>query len=84
MKLNSNITIEHARSALDLTDEILNETGTRLTGTESCKRAGKILKSNLGKFCDETFSEKFQFSRDAFLYHIRYMVIPFLFVFIVG
>ena len=57
MKLNSNITIEHAQSALDLTAEILEKTGPRLTGTESCKQAGKLLISNLEKSFDETFSE---------------------------
>ena len=40
MKLNSNITHNHAQSALDLTAEILNETGPRLTGTKSCEQAG--------------------------------------------
>ena len=77
MKLNSNITIKHAQSALDLTAEILENTGPRLTGTESCKQAGKLLKSNLEKSCDETFSEKFQCSRDAFLYFIRYFSISY-------
>ena len=82
MKLNSNITIEHAQSALDLTAEILENTGPRLTGTESCKQAGKLLKSNLEKSCDETFSEKFQCSRDAFLYFIRYFSISYFIAFI--
>ena len=82
MKLNSNITIEHAQSALDLTAKILNETGPRLTGTESCNQAGKLLESNLGNFCDKTFSEKFQCSRDAFLYFIRYFSISYFVAFI--
>ena len=82
MKLLSNITNDYAQSALDLTAEILNETGPRLTGTESCKRAGELLKSNLNEFCDVTFSEKFQFSRDAFLYFIRYFSISYVLAFI--
>ncbi|SVD93370.1 uncharacterized protein METZ01_LOCUS446224, partial [marine metagenome] len=67
---------------LDLTSEILDETGPRLTGTESCKKAGKLLKLNLDKFCDQIFSEKFQCSRDAFLYHIRYFSISYVLAFI--
>ena len=82
MKLISNITIENAQAALDLTAEIIDETGPRLTGTESCKRAGELLKSNLDKSCDVTFSEKFQFSRDAFLYFIRYFSISYVLAFI--
>ena len=78
MKLNSNITIKYAQSVLDLTAEILDDTGPRLTGTEACKRAGELLKANLDKFCDETFSEKFQCSRDAFLYFIRYFSISYM------
>ena len=53
MKLNSNITIQDAQSTLDLTEEILNETGPRLTGTESCKRAGEFLGFYLDKFCND-------------------------------
>ena len=66
MKINSKITLDHAHSTLTLTVEILEETGPRLTGTEACKQAGEMLKSNLEKYCDTTFSEKFQCSRDAF------------------
>ena len=82
MKLLSNITNDYAQSALDLTAEILNETGPRLTGTKSCKQAGELLKFNLNKFCDETFSEKFQCNRDAFLYHIRYFSVSYVLAFI--
>ena len=82
MKLNSNISIEHAQSALDLTSEILEETGPRLTGTDACKRAGEIIRSNLDKFCDKTFSEQFLCSRDAFLYHVRYFSISYVLAFI--
>ncbi|SVB13731.1 uncharacterized protein METZ01_LOCUS166585, partial [marine metagenome] len=82
MKLNSNITIQHAQLALDLTSEILNENGPRLTGTKSCKQAGEHLKLYLDKYCDNTFSEKFQCSRDAFLYHIRYFSISYVLAFI--
>ena len=82
MKLRSDITNDHAQSALNLTAEILEETGPRLTGTQSCKRAGELLKSNMAKFCDKTFSEQFQCSRDAFLYHIRYFSISYALAFI--
>ena len=61
MKLTSKITNENAQSALNLTAEILNKTGPRLTGTESCQQAGELLKFNLDKFCHETFSEKVLF-----------------------
>jgi len=82
MKLYSNITNDHAQSALKLTAEILEETGPRLTGTEACKQAGKIIKSNLEKYCDSIFSDKFQCSRDAFLYFIRYFSISYALAFI--
>jgi hypothetical protein len=82
MKLNSSITIKHAQLVLDLTSEILNKNGPRLTGTKSCKQAGEHLKLYLDKYCDKTFSEKFQCSRDAFLYHIRYFSISYVLAFI--
>ena len=82
MKLFSNITSNHAQSALDLTAEILNKTGPRLTGTDACRRAGKLIKSNLDKSCDETSTEQFQFSRDAFLFHIRYFSFSYAMAFI--
>ncbi len=82
MKLKSNITIKDAQSTLDITGNILNETGPRLTGTESCERAGKLLESHLDKFCDQTYSENFQCSRDAFLYHVRYFSISYVLAFI--
>ena len=82
MNLNSNITIKHAQLALDLTSEILKENGPRLTGTKSCKQAGEHIKLYLDKYCDKTFSEKFQCSRDAFLYHIRYFSISYVLAFI--
>ena len=82
MKLISNITIENAQAALDLTAEILDETGPRLTGTESCKRAGELLGSYLDKFCNNIYSEKFQCSRDAFLFHVRYFSISYILAFI--
>ncbi len=82
MKINSKITLDHAQSALTLTGEILEKTGPRLTGTEACKLAGENLKSNLEKYCDATFSEKFQCSRDAFLHFIRYFSISYVLAFI--
>ena len=80
--MKSNITEEQAQSALDLTAEIIDEFGPRLTGTPACKKAGVRLKTELEKSCTQTFSEKFQCSRDAFLYFIRYFSISYLGAFI--
>ena len=49
---NAKITDNDAKSALNLTSNILDKTGPRLTGSKSCKEAGNILKSNLDKYCD--------------------------------
>ena len=80
--MKSNITKEQAQSALNLTAEIIDEFGPRLTGTPACKKAGERLKAELGKSCTETTSEAFQCSRDAFLYFIRYFSISYLGTFI--
>ena len=82
IELKSNITKEQAKSALDLTSEIIEEFGPRLTGTPACKQAGERLKAELDNSCTQTISEKFQFSRDAFLYFIRYFSISYLGAFI--
>lgn len=82
VELKSNITIEYAQSALNLTSEIIDEFGGRLTGTPACKKAGERLQSELDKSCTQTASEKFQCSRDAFLYFIRYFSISYLGAFI--
>ena len=80
--MKSNITKEQAQSALNLTAEIIDEFGPRLTGTPACKKAGERLKAELGKSCTKTTSEAFQCSRDAFLYFIRYFSISYLGAFI--
>jgi len=80
--LKSNITKEQAQSALNLTAEIIENFGPRLTGTIACKQAGERLKTELKKSCSQTVSEKFQCSRDAFLYFIRYFAISYLGAFI--
>ena len=43
--MKSNITKEQAQSALNLTAEIIDEFGPRLTGTPACKKAGERLKA---------------------------------------
>ena len=80
--MNSNITKVQAQSALNLTAEIIDEFGPRLTGTPACKKAGERLKAELKKSCTKTTSEAFQCSRDAFLYFIRYFSISYLGTFI--
>ena len=80
--MNSKITKEQAQSALNLTAEIIDEFGPRLTGPPSCKKAGERLKAELKKSCTKTTSEAFQCSRDAFLYFIRYFSISYLGTFI--
>ena len=80
--MKSNITKEQAQSALDLTAEIIDEFGPRLTGTPACKKAGERLKTELEKSCTQTASEKFQCSRDAFLYFIRYFSMSYVAAFI--
>ena len=82
IKLKSNITEKQAQSALHLTAEIIDNFGPRLTGTPACKQAGERLKTELEKSCPKTASEKFQCSRDAFLYFIRYFSISYLGAFI--
>ena len=42
IELKSNITIEYAQSALNLTTEIIDEFGARLTGTPACKSWGTV------------------------------------------
>jgi len=69
---------KHAKSVLELTESIIDKTGTRLTGTESCRQAGRIIYSNLEKFCDKVYSEHFKCSRDAFLFHIRYFSVSYI------
>ena len=80
--MNSNITKVQAQSALNLTAEIIDEFGPRLTGTPACKKAGERLKAELKKSCTKITSEAFQCSRDAFLYFIRYFSISYLGTFI--
>ena len=82
LSMKSSITKEQAQSTLNLTEEILEEFGPRLTGTMACKKSGERLKLELDKYCTETFSEKFKCSRDAFLYFIRYFSISYLVAFI--
>ena len=82
INLKSNITKEQAQSALNLTAEIIDNFGPRLTGTPACKQAGERLKTELEKSCPKTASEEFQCSRDAFLYFIRYFSISYLGAFI--
>jgi len=80
--LKSNITTEQAQSALNLTAEIIDNFGPRLTGTPACKKAGERLRAELENSCSKTDSEEFQCSRDAFLYFIRYFSISYLGAFI--
>ena len=82
VNLKSNITKEQAQSALNLTAEIIDNFGPRLTGTPACKQAGERLRAELEKSCPKTASEEFQCSRDAFLYFIRYFSISYLGAFI--
>ena len=82
VNLKSNITKEQAQSALNLTAEIIDNFGPRLTGTPACKQAGERLRAELDNSCHKTASEEFQCSRDAFLYFIRYFSISYLGAFI--
>ena len=72
----------HAQDAIKITDEILSETGPRLTGSESCQKAGDILQSLLEPFCDTSVKEPFKCSRDAFLFFIPFFAVTYFVAFL--
>ena len=60
-----------AGSALGLTKRIIDACGIRFAGTESCLRAGEILKQELEQACDYTHTEEFEFHPAALLSYVR-------------
>ena len=60
-----------AQSALGLTKRIIDACGIRFAGTESCRRAGEMLKAILDQACDHSHTEEFEFHPAALLSYIR-------------
>ena len=73
--MKSNITEEQAQSALDLTAEIIDEFGPRLTGTPACKKAGVRLKTELENPVRKHFQKNFNAAGMPF--YILSAIFPF-------
>jgi len=60
-----------ARDALDLTQEIIDCCGPRLTGSDACRRAATMLGERLHPLCDHVAVEPFDVRPGAFLGFMR-------------
>ncbi|MBN2159736.1 MAG: M28 family peptidase [Spirochaetes bacterium] len=67
-----------AKEALDLTQKIIDECGPRLAGTEACRRSGEIIRKEMGKYCDRTEADEFEFHPMALLGFIRATTVAYV------
>ncbi len=64
-----------AKQALQMVSELVERHGSRLTGSESCKKTAQELQEALESHCDRVATESFDVHPDAFLGWIRILVV---------
>jgi len=69
---------ELVHQAFQSADQIINETGPRLAGTNQSRKAASMIKEKLSEFADEVQIEKFNVYQGAFLGWIRILVTCYL------
>lgn len=77
---NVKVTQENIDHVFHFTDYIVNNFPRRLAGSESCLKAGKAIKEEFEKTCDNgsVKTEEFIFHPKAFLKYIRFLVLLYL------
>ena len=76
MKNNSSQT--YGKDALLWVEELISNTGTRLTGSVGCKKAAEMIFQKFEQYCTSIFIQKFTHSRDAFLSVVKIMPISYV------
>ncbi|MGI6433124.1 MAG: M28 family metallopeptidase [Sphaerochaetaceae bacterium] len=64
-----------AKQALDLVSRLINDHGSRLSGTDACRKTAHRLSEELKKSCDSVALESFDIHPDAFLGWIKILVV---------
>lgn len=66
-KLNLLLTEE----TLAHTKRIIDECGPRLAGTDSCKKAARLIEEDLNPYCDKVEKQEFKFAQNAFINFLK-------------
>ena len=69
---------KEVNDALSWTEEIVSETGTRLTGSAGCRKAANIIYQKFQEVCASVTTQDFVHSRDAFLSVVKLMTISYV------
>jgi aminopeptidase YwaD len=69
----------NAKSMLDFTQKMIEEFGTRITGTESSRKISGFIKSELEKYCDKTSTDEFDIHPGSFTNLGRVYAITYIF-----
>ena len=76
--MKSNPSQTYGKDALLWVEELISNTGTRLTGSVGCKKAAEIIFQKFEQYCTSIFIQKFTHSRDAFLSVVKIMPISYV------
>ena len=74
----SSFSNKDVQNALSWTKNLVDETGTRLTGTSGCRKASEIIYHKLQELCPVVNKQEFTHHRDAFLSVPRMMSLSYI------
>ena len=69
---------EDVKNVLSWTENIVDETGTRLTGTDGCRKASERIYQQMKEVCNEVKHQDFIHHRDAFLSIVKLMAVSYI------
>lgn len=68
---------ELSKNSLRQTDELIQEFGPRLAGTESCQRVGEKLGNMLSEFCNVSKIEDIEIHPESFSFYIKFLPVMY-------